>query len=131
MRPRAKEWDENFGEPIGGAACAFFCGLAYCSLSCPQLVCCAQVPRDGGRERGVRAGVEQGDGALGLREGPRRDRAESLKTVQRNSLLQRESSNLILGLSRGGGPRAGPPPARPPLPRAEAEADAEAPLIGL
>ena len=27
MRPRAKEWDEDFGEPIGGAACAFFCGL--------------------------------------------------------------------------------------------------------
>ena len=21
MRPRAKEWDEDFGEPIGGAAC--------------------------------------------------------------------------------------------------------------
>ena len=41
MRPRAKEWDEDFGEPIGGAACAFFCELAQAVVeglkpSCPQ-----------------------------------------------------------------------------------------------
>ena len=81
MRPRAKEWDEDFGEPIGGAACAFFCGLAQVVVGLlpflPAASSCAQVPRDGGGERGVRAGVEQGDGALGLREGPRRDRAKA------------------------------------------------------